>query len=81
MRPIDTALHDDTRWIDIKQNPTLRDALSDVHMLICILSNRPTNCKELIVNVPRYIGYCDVSKLVGAGGMWLSGSLLLPQVV
>jgi hypothetical protein len=80
MGPIDAALRDDARWIDIKRNPALRDALSNFRTLICILSNRPTNCKELIVNVPGYIGYCDASKL-GAGGVWLSGSLFLPPIV
>jgi hypothetical protein len=80
MGPINVALCDDARWINIKQNPTLHDALSNFCTLICILCNRPTNCKELIINVPGYIGYCDASKL-GAGGVWLSGSLLLPPVM
>jgi hypothetical protein len=80
MGPIDVAIRDGARWINIKQNPTLRDALSNFCMLICILCNHPTNCKELIINVPGYIGYCNASKL-GAGGVWLSGSLLLPPVV
>jgi hypothetical protein len=80
MGPIDAALRADARWINIKRNPTLRDALSNFCTLIRILCNRPTNCKELIVHVPGYIGYCDASKL-GAGGVWLSGSFLLPPVV
>jgi len=78
--PIDAALRGEQRSIRIKRNAQVRDALKDFSSLIKILGNRPTHCRELIVDTPGYIGYCDASKL-GAGGVWLSGRLRLPPVV
>jgi hypothetical protein len=80
MGPIDAALRGDKRWIEIKYNAPVRDALTDFRTLIKILAQRPTNCKELVVNMPGYVGFCDTSKL-GAGGVWLSGSLHLSPIV
>jgi hypothetical protein len=80
MGPIDAALRGEVQWITIKKNEPVRTALTDFRALIRILSQRPTNCRELVVGVPGYVGYCDASKL-GAGGVWLSGSLYLSPIV
>jgi hypothetical protein len=80
MGPIDAALRGEARWISIRTNSPVRTALTDFHTLIRILGQRPTNCNELVVGNPGYIGYCDASKL-GAGGVWLSGSLFLSPIV
>jgi hypothetical protein len=80
MGPIDAALRGDNRWMEIKRNPPVRDALTNFRTLIRILAQRPTNCRELVVNSPGYVGYCDASKL-GAGGVWLSGTLHLSPIV
>jgi hypothetical protein len=80
MGPIDAALRGENRWIEIKQNAPVREALTDFRTLIKILAQRPTNCKELVVNTPGYVGFYDASKL-GAGGVWLSGSLHLSPIV
>jgi hypothetical protein len=80
MGPIDAALRGDPRMVKIKKNPHLQHALTDFGTLIKIMAQRPTHCKELVVNSPGYIGYCDASK-IGAGGVWLSGTLHLSPVV
>jgi hypothetical protein len=80
MGPIDAALRGEQRWIRIKSNAPVRDALSDFGTLIKILGQRPTHCRELVVDIPGYVGYCDASKL-GAGGVWLSGNLQLSPIV
>jgi hypothetical protein len=80
MGPIDAALQDANRLINIRDNIALRATLSDFRTLIRHLGNRPTHCRELIVEDPGFVGYCDASKL-GAGGVWLSGTLRLAPVV
>ena len=80
MGPIDAALRGDKRVIHVKHNTRLRDALQDFGTLIKVLGTRPSNCRELVVDDPGYIGYCDASKL-GAGGVWLSGTRLLQPIV
>jgi hypothetical protein len=80
MGPIDAALRGDKRVIHVKHNTRLRDALQDFGTLIKVLGTRPSHCRELVVDDPGYIGYCDASKL-GAGGVWLSGTRLLQPIV
>jgi hypothetical protein len=80
MGPIDAALRGDDKWIEIRRNAPVRDALTDFRTLIKILAQRPTNCKELVVDTPGYVGYCDASKL-GAGRVWLSGTMHLAPLV
>ena len=80
MGPIDAELRGDNRLIRIKTNQRLRDALQDFGTLIKVLGRRPTHCRELVVDDPGYIGYCDASKL-GAGGVWLVGTRQLAPVV
>jgi hypothetical protein len=80
MGPVDAALRGTKRLIHIKKNQSLRDALRDFSMLIKVLGQCPTHCRELIVRDPGYIGYCDASKL-GAGGVWLLGMCHLSPVV
>jgi hypothetical protein len=80
MGPIDAALQGKQRWIWIKANAPVRDALSNFGTLIKILGQRPTHCRELDVDIPGYVGYCDASKL-GAGGVWLSGTFQLSPIV
>jgi hypothetical protein len=80
MGPIDAELRGDRRLIRIKPNQHLRDALQDFGTLIKVLGRRPTHCREVVVDDPGYIGYCDASKL-GAGGVWLSGTKQLAPVV
>jgi hypothetical protein len=80
MGPIDAELRGAKRLIHVKNNQRLRHALQDFGTLIKVLGRRPTHCKELVVEDPSYIGYCDASKL-GAGGVWLSGRRHLSPIV
>jgi hypothetical protein len=80
MGPIDAELRGNKRLIHIKTNQHLREALRDFSTLIRVLGHRPSHCRELVVDDPGYIGYCDASKL-GAGGVWLSGTRHLSPVV
>jgi hypothetical protein len=80
MGPIDGALRGNHSWIEIRRNPALKEALGDFGTIMRILGQRPTNCKELIVTLPGFLGYCDASKM-GAGGVWQSGTLRLAPIV
>jgi hypothetical protein len=83
LSPLDHALRNESlKWIPIKANHTLRDALRDFRALISLVGHTPTSFKQLIAAVPGYIGYCDASKL-GAGGVWFPGSARtdLPPIV
>jgi hypothetical protein len=79
MGPIDDALTGGHNWIHIKSNQLLRSSLQDFHTIIKIIGQQPNFCRELVPDTPKYIGYCDASKL-WAGGVWMSGSKFLkPQ--
>jgi hypothetical protein len=80
MGPIDAALKGDKQWLPMKSNAALREAITDFGSLIRLMGRRPTHCRELIVEQPGYVGYCDASTL-GAGGVWLSGTLQLGPIV
>ena len=80
MGPIDAALQGEKRWIKIKGNQVLRDALQDFATIIKVLGKRPTHCRELVATEPGYVGFCDASTL-GAGGVWLAGTKSLNPVV
>ena len=64
----------------MKGNAALREALTNFGSLIRLMGHRPTHCRELIVEQLGYMGYCDASML-GAGGVWLSGTLQVAPVV
>ena len=80
MGPIDAALRGDKRWIRIKGNQLLRDALQDFATIIKVLGQRPTHCRELVATEPGYVGFCDASTL-GAGGVWFAGTKSLNPIV
>jgi hypothetical protein len=68
------------RWIKIKGNQPLHDALQDFATIIKVLGKRPTHCRELVVMEPGYMGFCDASTL-GTGGVWFAGAKSLNPVV
>ena len=55
-------------------------ALKDFRSLLHIMTKRPTLCRQLIMQYPSFIGYCDACKY-GAGGVWLAGSKSLHPIV
>jgi hypothetical protein len=64
--PIDAELRGAKRLIHIKSNNRLHNALQSFSTLIMVLGKCPSHCRELVVDNPGYIGFCDASKL-GAG--------------
>jgi hypothetical protein len=58
----------------------IRAALEDLISIIRLLSSRPTHIRELVVDMPQYVGYHDVAA-EGAGGVWFSLSNVMPPVV
>ena len=62
------------KWSDI------RAALNDLCSLIRVLGSRPTHVWEILIDMPRYVGYHDVAA-EGAGGVWFSLGHTMPPVV
>jgi hypothetical protein len=60
--------------------PIILEALRDIHILLREMTSRPTHVRELVPDLPAYIGFCDACKR-GAGGVWLSGSKNFHPVV
>jgi hypothetical protein len=60
--------------------PIVLEALRDIRILLREMTSRPTHVRELVPDLPAYIGFCDACKR-GAGGVWLSGSKNLHPVV
>ena len=52
-------------------NLECRAALEDLCTLLRILDLRPTHVRELVPDMPQYVGYHDVAA-EGAGGVWFS---------
>ncbi len=52
-------------------NSEVRAALEDLCTLLRILASRPTHVKELVPDMPQYVGYHDAAA-EGAGGVWFS---------
>jgi hypothetical protein len=80
MGPIDVALKENKRWLPMKGNAALCEALTNFGSLIRLMGRHPTHCRELIVDQPGYISYCNASTLA-TGGVWLSGTLHLAPIV
>jgi hypothetical protein len=58
----------------------VRATLSDLCSLIRVIGSRPTNIRELVVDMPRYVGYHDAAA-EGARGVWFSLNYDMPPLV
>jgi hypothetical protein len=67
--PIDAAMQGNPRIIKMGENLEVRAALEDIISLLRILSLRPTHMRELMPDMPNYVGYHDAAA-EGAGGVW-----------
>jgi hypothetical protein len=54
--------------------------LLDLRAIIHILGQRPTKCRQLVPDLPWYIGSVDACKY-GMGGVWVSGTKPLHPIV
>jgi hypothetical protein len=52
-------------------NSEVRAALEDLCTLLRILASWPTHVRELVLDMPQYVGYHDAA-VEGAGGVWFS---------
>ena len=58
----------------------IRAALKDLCTLIHILGSRPTHVREILIDMPNYVGYHDAAA-EGAGGVWFSLVHTMPPAV
>jgi len=59
------------KTIGLGKQSDIRAALNDFCSLIRILGSRPTHVQEILIDIPRYVGYHDAAA-EGAGGVWFS---------
>jgi hypothetical protein len=67
--PINAAMRGNPKVIGLGKSLEVRAALEDIISLVCILSSRPTHVRELVPDMPHYVGYHDAAAK-GAGGIW-----------
>ncbi len=66
--------------IGLGKSSEVRAALADIVSILKLLSTRPTHVRELIIRMPRYVGYHDATA-EGAGGVWFSLVHTMPPCV
>jgi len=69
--PINAAMKGSPKQIILGAKSEVRAALEDLCTLLRILASRPTHVKELVPDMPQYVGYHDAAA-DGAGGVWFS---------
>ncbi len=69
--PINAAMKGSPKHITLGANSEIRAALEDLCTLLHILASRPTHVRELVPDMPQYVGYHDAAA-DGAGGVWFS---------
>lgn len=69
--PINAAMKGSPKKIILGAKSEVRAALEDLCTLLRILASRPTHVKELVPDMPQYVGYHDAAA-DGAGGVWFS---------
>jgi hypothetical protein len=69
--PINTAMKGSPTLIILGANLECRATLEDLCTLLHILALRPTHVRELVPDMPQYVGYHNAAA-EGAGGVWFS---------
>eukprot|EP00957_Ditylum_brightwellii_P168338 12814536-Ditylum_brightwellii.AAC.1 len=64
----------------IRLIPWIQEALIDRTFLVKYLKAHPPLVRQLVGDYPSYFGYTDAC-LLGAGGVWLSGTESLQPLV
>ena len=78
--PINAAMQGGLKTIGLGKQSDIRAALNDFCSLIRILGLRPTHVWEILIDIPRYLGYHDAAA-EGAGGVWFSLGPTMPPLV
>ncbi len=69
--PINAAMKSNPKIIGLGKGLDVQSALLDLGSLLKVLGSRPTHVQELVLNMPRYVGYHDAAA-EGAGKVWFS---------
>jgi hypothetical protein len=67
--PINAAMWGNPKIIGLGENSNVKAALEDIISLLRILSSRPTHMRELVPDMPHYVGYHNAAA-EGARGVW-----------
>jgi hypothetical protein len=66
--PINAAMWGNPKIIGLGENSEVGAALEDIVSLLCILGLWPTHVRELVPDMPHYVGYHDAAA-EGVGGV------------
>ncbi len=69
--PLNNAMKGDPKLMGLGKNSEVRASLEDLISLLCLLGSCPTHVRELVPDMPDYVGYHDAAA-EGAGGAWFS---------
>jgi hypothetical protein len=78
--PINSAMKGSPKHIILGAHSEVRGVLKDLCTLLRILASRPTYIRELVPDMPHYVGYHDEAA-EGAEGVWFSLVDNMPPVV
>jgi len=78
--PINAAMRGGLKTIGLGKQSDIRAALNNFCSLIRILGSRPTHVREILIDIPRYVGFHDAAAEV-AGGVWFSLGPTMPPLV
>ena len=78
--PLNAAMRGGVDRIGLGKLSDIRAAFKDLCSLIRILESRPTHVREILIDMPCYVGYHDAAA-EGAGGVWFSGTSPVPETV
>jgi hypothetical protein len=76
--PLQMALLGNPSYVKI--DDYLANTLRDWRTIIHHMKNNPISVKQLIADIPNFVGFSDACKL-GAGGIWSPGTSPCPYVV
>ena len=78
--PINAAMRGSLKIIGLGRPSDIRAALEDICSLTRILGLRPRHVHEIVLDMPRYVGYHN-AVAEGAGGVWFHLGDPMPPVV
>jgi hypothetical protein len=78
--PINAAMRGSPKSVGLGANSEVQAALEDMCSLLHLLLSRPTHVRELVPDMPHYMGYHDAAT-AGAGEVWFSLTNNMPPFV
>jgi hypothetical protein len=80
LSPINAAMRGSPKSVGLGAKSKLQAALKDMCTFLSLLSSQPTHVRELVLDMPHYVGYHDVAA-AGLGGIWFSLTNNMPPSV